>query len=113
MADFGTVTSHPPPGAVSAVPNWKALQKLRADKSITTVLLYIDFAGQMLKFMDGSTPDQMAAAIVDSLADNDQQHKMGYSFVYPVVQSFWDSTQLFTDATGRFGGKSVYRVMCE
>ena len=113
MADFGTVTSSTPPGAVGAVPNWVQLDQLRADPSIATALLYIDFAPQMHSFMNGSTPDEMAAAIVDSLADNEQQRRRNYSFVYPVVQSFWDSTALYTERGGRFAGRSVYNVMCE
>ena len=113
MADFGTVTNSVQPGAVGAVPNWNSLAKLHADKSITTALLYIDFKGQMLKFMNGSNPDQMADAIIHSLADNAQQSARGYSFVYPIVQSFWDSTALRTSAAGTFGGKTVYKAMCE
>ena len=114
MADFGTKTGAPPgPGAVGAVPNWAALAKLEADPSITSRLLYIDFSAQMLKFMHGSTADEMAAAIVDALADNGAQRERGYSFVYPVVQSFFDSTALSTTVGGRWGGRSLYRVMCE
>lgn len=113
MADFGTVTSATPPGAVGAVPNWEGLAHLNADPSIVDKLLYIDFPAQIQSFMNGSSPDQMAAAIVDSLANNTQQGERGYSFVYPIAQAFFDATALRTADGGRFGGKSLYRVMCE
>ena len=111
MADFGTSVGDD--GAVGAVPNWQALDKIKADPTIHTALLYIDFVGQMLRFMNNSSPDEMAAALTERIADNALQQERGYSFVYPIVQSFWDSTSLYTDPAGRFGGKSIYRVLCE
>ena len=109
MADFGTsVTS----GATDAVPNWQELQKIKADGTIKHALLYIDFAGQMMRFMNNSSPDEMASALLDRIATNALQQERGYSFVYPIVQSFWDSTSLFTDPTGKFNGKSLYQLMC-
>ena len=90
MADFGTVVDGG--GAATAKPNWESLRKLDADKTITTKLLYIDFSAQISRFMENSTVDEMATAIVDRIANNTMQQERGYSFVYPVVQSFWDST---------------------
>jgi hypothetical protein len=114
MADFGTVVGSPP-GAVGAVPNWDALQRLQESESdhFDTILEYIDFSAQMLRFMNGSSPDQMAAAIIDNIANNTLQRRRGYHFVYPLVQNFWDTTTLRTSNDGRFKGKSLYKVMCE
>ena len=69
--------------------------------------------GQMMRFMNNSSPDDIASALLDRIATNALQEERGYSFVYPMVQSFWDSTVLFTDPTGSYGGKSVYSLMCE
>lgn len=110
MADFGTSVTN---GAADAVPNWQELEKIKADPTIKHALLYIDFAGQMMRFMNNSSPDDIAAALLDRIATNALQEERGYSFVYPTVQSFWDSTVLFTEPTGRYGGKSVYSLMCE
>eukprot|EP01043_Picozoa_sp_COSAG02_P019732 COSAG02_NODE_960_length_15642_cov_34.870424_2_plen_362_part_00 len=110
MADFGTSVTN---GAADAAPNWQELKKIKADPTIKHALLYIDFAGQMMRFMNNSSPDDIASALLDRIATNALQEERGYSFVYPMVQSFWDSTVLFTDPTGSCGGKSVYSLMCE
>ena len=89
------------------------MEAIQDDGTFDTALLYIDFSNQMLAFANGSTADQMAEAIVDSLANNTQQQERGYSFVYPLAQDFWDTTNYVTRKTGRFGGKSLYRVMCD
>ena len=111
MADFGTKIGDD--GASGAQPNWKQLSKLNNDTSISTKLLYIDFPAQMREFLNRSTPDEMAAAIVDRLANNTLQKQKKYSFVYPFIQTFWDSSELRTSPSGRFEGKTVYKVMCE
>eukprot|EP01043_Picozoa_sp_COSAG02_P021471 COSAG02_NODE_1091_length_14628_cov_1693.422810_4_plen_374_part_00 len=110
MADFGTSVTN---GAADAEPNWQELKKIKADPTIKHALLYIDFAGQMMRFMNNSSPDDIASALLDRIATNALQEERGYSFVYPMVQSFWDSTVLFTKPTGRYLGKSVYSLMCE
>jgi hypothetical protein len=81
---------------------------VKGDSSIKEAFLYIDFPNTMKQFMSLYTPDQQAD-VLTNLASLQAQD--GYKFVYPLLQGFWDSTQVFTSATGKYGGASLYTVM--
>ena len=89
-------------------PNLDALQRMKADPSIRKRLLYIDFPKQVGDFMKLS-PDERAQALVDKIAA--VQQKEGFTFVWPILQGAWDSTQIYTSRDGPYGGASLYEVM--
>ena len=89
-------------------PNLDKLQRMKADPSIKKHLLYIDFPQQATDFMK-LTPDQRAEALVTRIAA--VQQKEGFTFVWPILQGVWDSTQIYTTPDGPYGGASLYEVM--
>ena len=89
-------------------PNLDKLQRMKADPSIKKYLLYIDFPKQARDFMK-LTPDERAEALVNKIAVT--QQKEGFTFVWPILQGQWDSTQIYTTRAGPYGGASLYEVM--
>jgi hypothetical protein len=76
----------------------------------------IDFPTQMSKF--AALPPDSMADIMTALAEG--QASGGYHYMYPIIQERsadtssafgWDSTQVFTSPSGKYGGQSLYEVM--
>jgi hypothetical protein len=96
--------------------NWQVsptfFASIRADATVQKILLYDpDFPGQAQSLQgtcnstNGSQYlgcDEMASAITYA-AQN--QASMGYTYVYVIEQTFWDSTQMFTS-----NGTSIYDI---
>jgi hypothetical protein len=88
------------------------LSSIKADPTVQRILMYDpDFAGQALALQAtcGSASggeyyscDQMASAITYA-ARNQAQY--GYTYVYNIEQTFWDSTKMFTS-----NGTSIYDI---
>jgi hypothetical protein len=53
--------------------------------------------------------DQEAQILTNNIGP--AQSTDGFYFVYPIVQSFWDSNNHTTDPSGQYGGASIYSVM--
>ena len=90
-------------------PNFDALAKIKQLEGVKKELLYIDFPEQMKAFMQTFTPDQQANHLMNVIAAQQKAH--GYTFVWPIVQGHWDSTQIVTSADGPYKGATIYEVM--
>jgi hypothetical protein len=94
--------------------NWQPdsanLADARSESNIRLVLLYIDFPKPMDSFA-ALSPDQQAQVLTDNIAS--AQSSDGFYFVYPIVQSFWDSNNQTTSSGGPYQGETVYAVMLQ
>ena len=94
--------------------NWQPdianLADARSESNISLVLLYIDFPKPMDSFA-ALSPDQQAQVLTDNIAP--AQSSDGFYFVYPIVQSFWDSNNQTTSSGGPYQGETVYAVMLQ
>ena len=90
-------------------PNFNALEKIKQLEGVKKALLYIDFPEQIKVFMQTFTPDQQANHLVNVIAAQQKAH--GYTFVWPIVQGKWDSTQIVTSGDGPYKGATIYEVM--
>lgn len=86
------------------------LEKLKADPDINQYYLYIDYPGQMDKFME-LTPDQQADVITKVIEP--AAEKLGFTFVYPVLFDRWDATNHVTNKSGPYKGASIFEVIQE
>ena len=84
-------------------PDTTTLASIRTEPNIKLDLLYIDFPREMQLFTSLSG-DQEAQILTNNIGP--AQSSDGFEFVYPVVQSFWDS-----NAHSTSGGASIYSVM--
>jgi hypothetical protein len=57
------------------------------------------------------SPDEEAQILTDNVAS--AQSSDGFYFVYPIVQSFWDSHNPTTSSGGPYQGESIYTVMLQ
>lgn len=105
FADFGIITNS---STNPWTPNLKALQQLKNDTSIKRELLYIDFPDQMTSFNASLTPDQEANVLSYNITSI--QSKNDFTFVYPIIQGFWDSTEHITSLNSTWAGASIYDV---
>lgn len=105
FVDFGITTNtvHNP-----WTPNAGTLAKIKADPSIKRALLYIDFPDQMIPFNSSLTADEEASVLTYNVTS--VQSNENFTFVYPIIQSFWDSTLHITTKNSTWGGASIYRV---
>ncbi|MGB9591608.1 MAG: T9SS type A sorting domain-containing protein [Candidatus Kryptoniota bacterium] len=90
------------------------LNLMKADNHLQRYILYIDFPRIMEQFLQLS-PDE-EADVLTTLAklqayDPNDPYETGYTFLYPVGQTFWDSKKRITSATGRYKGVSLYEYM--
>ena len=94
--------------------NWQPdsanLADARSESNINVVLLYIDFPKPMDSFA-ALSPDQEAQILTDNVAS--AQSSDGFYFVYPIVQSFWDSNNHTTSSGGHYQGETIYTVMLQ
>lgn len=86
------------------------LEKLKADPDINQYYLYIDYPGQMDKFME-LTPDQQADVITKVIEP--AAGKLGFTFVYPVLFDRWDASNHVTNKSGPYNGASIFEVIQE
>ncbi len=89
-------------------PKLTKLAKLKQEKSITQILMYIDFPGQVNEFME-FPPDRRADILIKKI--HAAQAKHNFSFVWPILQDRWQSTKVFTSKTGPYKGASLYELM--
>jgi hypothetical protein len=112
IGTFAMICVNPSTGAV----NNANLASLESIGGYGEFEAQIDFPAEMSKFA-ALTPDKMAD-ILTSLAEG--QSVGGYHYMYPIIQERsantsntfgWDCTRVFTSASGKYGGKSLYEVM--
>jgi len=91
-------------------PDTARLSSIRTEANIKLVFLYIDFPKEMQRFA-ALSPDQEAQVLTDNIAS--AQSSDGFYFVYPIVQSFWDSNNQTTSSSGPYRGESIYAAMLQ
>jgi Arylsulfatase A and related enzymes len=84
------------------------LDKLKNDPHINQYYLYIDYPGQMEKFMQLSV-DQQADIFTRIIQPAEKEHD--FTFVYPVLFDSWDATKQTTSLNGPYRGTSLYEVI--
>src|SRR5216683_1448092 len=94
-------------GTVSWTPRSSSI---RSEPNIKLVLLYIDFPREVKELM-ALSPDQEAQILTDNIAP--AQSTDGFFFVYPIVQSFWDSNTQITSSSRPYQGESIYTLMLQ
>jgi hypothetical protein len=105
FVDFGITT-----GAARNpwIPNLGTLAQIQADPSIKRALLYIDFPDQMMSFNNSLTADQEASVLLHNISSI--QASENFTFVFPIIQSFWDSTLHLTSKNSSWSGATIYKV---
>jgi hypothetical protein len=103
IAEFGVLKNE------RYMPNLTKLSRMKELPYLRKHLLYIDFPGQIAGFLETYGPDERADHLVKVLAG--LQEREGYTFVWPILQGKWDSTQLHTSPKGPYKGASLYEVM--
>lgn len=92
--------------------NWtirtSTLERFKADPDIDQYYLYIDYPGQMDKFME-LTPDQQADVITKVIEPAAREHD--FTFVYPVLFDRWDASKHVTQKDGHYKGSSILEVI--
>ncbi|MDA4123413.1 MAG: hypothetical protein OK456_09565 [Thaumarchaeota archaeon] len=86
------------------------LNSIKADKTVQKILLYDpDFPGQAQAFMSECNPgcDSEVSSIQVAVS---QQSSLGYTYVYPIEQTFWDANQIVTSASGAYHGQTLYQI---
>lgn len=90
-------------------PDLAKLEKIKQLDYVQKHLLYIDFPAQTKEYEQAFSPDERAAHLINVLGG--QQMRYGYTFVWPVLQGAWDSTQVVTSQNGPYKGATLYEVM--
>lgn len=90
-------------------PDLSKLEKIKELDYVKKYLLYIDFPAQTKEYEQAYSPDERAAHLVNVLGG--QQMRNGYTFVWPILQGAWDSTQVVTSDNGPYNGATLYEVM--
>jgi hypothetical protein len=86
------------------------LSTIQADKTQQKILLYDpDFPGQAQRWLAQCNPtcDSPISAIQQPIS---QQAALGYTYVYPIEQTFWDANHINTSSTGQFQGQTLYQI---
>ena len=92
-----------------AVPQ-NLLNSIKSDKTVQKILLYDpDFPGQAQNFLSECNPacDSEISPLQTAVS---QQSTDGYSYVYPIEQSFWDANQITTSTSGPYHGQTLYQI---
>jgi hypothetical protein len=84
------------------------LDKFKADPNVKQYYLYIDYPGQMEKFMNLPV-DKQADIFTGVIAPAEKRE--GFTFVYPVLFDFWDANKQLTSKNGGYQGASMYEVI--
>lgn len=88
--------------------NEQAIKTLRQFPNIKRLYMYIDYPGPMDAFRQ-NTPDRQADVYCDNIFP--QQEKMGFTFVYAVIQDSWNAVECVTDKDGAYKGKTIYDII--
>lgn len=97
------------------LPDRAVLPQMHTDPYLQRYFLYIDFPRTMQNFMNLLTPDQ-EADVLTTLARLQNPNPAdaagtGYTFVYPIGQTFWDMNTRVTSPTGPYGGMTLYQIV--
>lgn len=87
--------------------NEQAIRTLRSYPNIKRLYMYIDYPGPMNAFRL-NPPDRQAAIYTENIYP--YQEKLGFTFVYAVIQDSWDANESVTGKDGPYKGKSMYEV---
>lgn len=90
--------------------NEQALRTLRSYPNIKRLYMYIDYPGPMNAFRLHS-PDRQAEIYTENIFP--YQEKLGFTFVYAVIQDSWDANASVTSKEGPYGGKTMYEITKE
>lgn len=90
--------------------NEQAIRTLRSYPNIKRLYLYIDYPGPMNAFRL-NTPDHQAEIYTENIFP--YQEKLGFTFVYAIIQDSWDANESVTSESGPYGGKTMYEVTKE
>ena len=112
------------PKGSSYTPDWAAMAALQALGGYGEFEVQIDFPSDMQTMITNNTPDQIAAIFTQLAQAQSQASANGINvpvhYMYPIIQGrsanttntfLWDSTKIFTSASGSYGGQSLYEVM--
>lgn len=86
------------------------IQTLRSYPNVKRLYLYIDYPGAMDAFRLNS-PDRQAEIYYENIFPN--QEKMGFTYVYPIIQDSWDANTSVTAIEGPYKGKTIYEITKE
>ena len=78
--------------------------------NIQRLYLYIDYPGAMDAFRRNS-PDRQAEIYYENIFPN--QAKMGFTYVYAIIQDSWDASASVTSGDGPYKGKTMYDITKE
>lgn len=90
--------------------NEQAIRTLRSYPNIKRLYMYIDYPGPMNAFRLHS-PDRQAEIYTENIFP--YQEKLGFTFVYAVIQDSWDANASVTSEDGPYGGKTMYEITKE
>lgn len=97
-------------GGNSGAVNQNLLSSIQSDKTQQKILLYDpDFPGQAQKWLAECNPT-CDSQITDLQMVVSQQSSTGYTYVYPVEQTFWDANQINTSLSGPYQGQNLYQI---
>ena len=89
------------------LPQMTAYNKIVTNESIRNVLLYMDFNAPISLFTN-LTADAQCDKFVELAA---LQETNDVTFVWPILQHWWEPHLNYTTAGGSYGGASVYDVI--
>ncbi len=89
--------------------NQGQLSQVQNDPTIKLVLLYIAFPPPMKDFNNSLSPDGEANVLTYNIAS--QQIANNVTYVYPIVQEFWNANLHTTSPTGPYNGNSIFTTM--
>ena len=90
--------------------NQNLFNNLKGDNTLQKILLYApDFPNEAQKFLGACSPNCDAdISLLEKVVS--QQASQGYSYVYPVEQTFWDANNITTSAAGTYHGQTLYQI---
>ncbi len=87
-----------------------AIKTLRQFPNIKELYMYIDYPGPMDAFRTNS-PDRQAEIYCKNIFP--YQKKLGFTFVYAVIQDSWNAKESVTSEDGPYHGKTMYDITKE
>ncbi|GHV00611.1 hypothetical protein FACS1894159_06680 [Bacteroidia bacterium] len=89
----------------------ETVEKLKTYPNLKRLFMYIDYPGAMDAFVANNNPDEQARIYCETIYPN--QEKLGFTFVYPILQDSWDANASVTGAEGPYKGKTMYEITKE
>jgi hypothetical protein len=86
------------------------LNAIKSDPTVQKILLYDpDFPGEAQGLLAECNPycDTFVSELQTAVS---QQSTYGYTYVYPIEQTFWDANQIKTSPSGAFHGQNLYQI---